>query len=85
MNVPSRIVVPQHVALFHVLVGDVGDVDVQPAVVVVVGDVDVHALLGVEADGLFGDLAEGAVAVVEERCGRCRSRRPYRCPASRRC
>src|SRR5260370_6049589 len=59
------IVVPQHVAFFHVFVGDVGDVDIEPTVVVVVGDIDVHALLGVVADGLFGYLAESAVAIVE--------------------
>src|SRR5207249_10817105 len=58
------IVVPQHVALFHVLVGDVGDVDDQPAVVIVIGDIDVHALLGIESDGLLGHLGEGPVAVV---------------------
>jgi hypothetical protein len=45
--------VPEHVALFHVLVGDVRDVDVQQAVVVVIADVGVHALLGVEADRVF--------------------------------
>ena len=50
----------------HVVVGDVGDVDVEQAVVVVIAPVDVHALLGVEADGRFGLIGERAVAVVDE-------------------
>ncbi len=63
------VVVPEEVALAHVVVGDVGDVDVRPAVAVVVPPLGVHALLGVDAERARGDVAEARrprPAVVDE-------------------
>src|SRR5262249_14613705 len=62
------VVVPQHVAFFHVLVGDVGDINVQPTVPVIIPDVHVHALASVVADGCLGDFRKGTgpVTLVEK-------------------
>ena len=48
--------------------GVVGDVDVRPAVVVEVGGENAEAVgaVGAEDSGGFGDVGEGAVAVVVE-------------------
>ncbi len=62
----DAVVVPEDVALLEVLGGgDVGDVDVEPAVVVEVAEVDVHPLPGVEAGGALGGVLEGAIAAVQ--------------------
>ena len=60
------VVLPQEVPFAHVLIGDVRDEDVQKTVVVVIAPVDIHSLLGVDADGRLRDVGKGPVAVVCE-------------------
>ena len=60
------VVMPQHVAFLHIFIGDVGDVNVEETIVVVISDFGVHALAGVEADGLFGGIGKRAIAIVKE-------------------
>ena len=45
---------------------DVADVEVEPAVIIVVPQLGVHALVSVPADGRVADVGESAVAVVAE-------------------
>src|SRR5205823_2415536 len=60
------IVVPEKISLAHVIVSDVGHVDVEEAVIVKVAPIGVHSFFGVKADGGFRLVSESAVAVIHE-------------------
>ena len=57
---------PQHVAFVQWWLRDVRDVDVEPAIVVVVAEVRVHPFLRVPTDRSSGHVDEPAVAVVSQ-------------------
>ena len=60
------VVVPEEIALAHVVVGDVGNVDVEQAIVIVVAPIGVHSFLGVDSDGLLRCIGKCPVAVIDK-------------------
>ncbi len=64
---------PQHVPLLQILRSrDVGHVNVQPAVVIEVAEVDVHPLFGIRDDRRLRCVDERAVALVDEQLVRAK-------------
>ena len=58
------VVFPQHIAFVQIRLRHIGDINIQQAVVVVIGDFGVHALLGVHADSGVGHIVKRAVAQI---------------------
>src|ERR1041385_281032 len=58
------VVMPEEISFAHVIIGNVGDVDIEKAIVIKVAPVGVHTFFGVKADGGLCLVREVAVAVI---------------------
>src|SRR5689334_784729 len=55
---------PEEISFSHIVIRDVGDIDVEQSVVIKIAPIGVHSLFGVKADGGLGLVRESAVAVI---------------------